>query len=927
MTNSSARRVYDTVLRLPLKVGNRTDGLQPLRDLDSVRSFLSGAGPTALFDLPWLPIYLAICFAFHPYIGLTALAGAVILGILTLMTELMTREPTRAATGFAMTRTSLAEAGRRNAEALRAMGMARPSAAQWSEANRKYMMSQQRASDVAGGFGSMSRVLRMMLQSCVLAVGAYLVINQQATAGIIIAGSILGARALAPVDLAIGNWKGFVAARQSWERLTRLLAMFPEQKMPMALQPPAKSLAVETVAAVPPGTERVVVQDVSFALQSGHGLGIIGPSGSGKSSLARLLIGVWEPARGRVRLDGASLDQWSPDALGPHIGYLPQDVELMAGTVAQNIARFASPLDAEAVIAAATAAGVHSLIVGLPEGYETPVGESGSGLSAGQAQRIALARALYGDPFLVVLDEPNSNLDAEGDEALSHAIMGVRARGGIVVVVAHRPSAIASVDQLLMMNQGRAQGFGPKEEILAKRHAAGRRRAAAPQGGARDRECQVMSVPAASPSRRAIRRHCLAGLVIVAILAGGVGGWASTMKLSGALIAPGQVVVDSNVKKVQHPTGGIVGELRARDGDRVKVGDVVVRLDDTVTRANLAIVNKGINELTARKARLESERDGAEKISFPADLLARTHDPDAVSAIDSERKLFELRRHARVGQKDQLRQRIGQFGEEVRGLKAQQNAKHKEIELIEREMVGVRDLWKQKLVSIARLTELERNAARLEGEGAQLIAQAAQVGGKISETELQIIQIDRDLSSEVAKEMREIDGKLGEFVERKVTAEDQLKRIDIRAPQDGTIFQSTVHTVGGVITAGDPIMMVVPDADNLTVEAKVNPQDIDQVKIGQTALLRLSAFNMQTTPEILGTVNRISADAANDQKTGVSYYIIRVAMPPEEVAKLGGVTVIPGMPVEAFVQTGERTMLSYFMKPFRDQMMRVFRGR
>ena len=463
-----SERVYDTVLRLPLKVGNRSDGLQPLRDLDSVRSFLSGAGPTALFDLPWLPIYLAICFAFHPYIGLTALAGAVILGVLTLMTELMTREPTRSATGFAMTRTSLAEAGRRNAEALRAMGMSRPSAAQWSEANRKYMISQQRASDVAGGFGSMSRVLRMMLQSCVLAVGAYLVINQQATAGIIIAGSILAARALAPVDLAIGNWKGFVAARQSWERLTRLLAMFPEQKMPMALQPPAKSLAVETVAAVPPGTERVVVQDVSFALQSGHGLGIIGPSGSGKSSLARLLIGVWEPARGRVRLDGASIDQWSPDALGPHIGYLPQDVELMAGTVAQNIARFASPLDADAVIAAATAAGVHSLIVGLPEGYETPVGESGSGLSAGQAQRIALARALYGDPFLVVLDEPNSNLDAEGDEALSHAIMGVRARGGIVVVVAHRPSAIASVDQLLMMNQGRAQGFGPKEEILAK---------------------------------------------------------------------------------------------------------------------------------------------------------------------------------------------------------------------------------------------------------------------------------------------------------------------------------------------------------------------------------------------------------------------------------------------------------------------------
>ena len=461
-------RVYETIVRLPLKVGNRSDGLQQLRDLDSVRSFLSGAGPTALFDLPWLPIYLAICFLFHPYIGLAALAGAIILGCLTLMTEMLTREPTKAATGFGNTRNALAEASRRNAEALRAMGMTPRIAVLWHDANRKYMDSQQRASDVAGGFGSASRALRMMLQSGVLAVGAYLVINQQATAGIIIAGSILSARALAPVDLAITNWRGFVAARQSWQRLTNLLLLLPAQTTPMALQPPAKSLTVENVTAAPPGSDRIAVADVSFALQAGHGLGIIGPSGSGKSSLARLLIGVWQPARGRVRLDGAALEQWPPETLGACVGYLPQDVELLAGTVAQNIARFASPLDPQTVSAAATAAGVHDLIVSLPDGYETQIGESGAALSAGQAQRIALARALYGNPFLVVLDEPNSNLDAEGDEALSRAITSVRARGGIVVVVAHRPSAIASVDQLLMMNQGRAQAFGPKEDVLAR---------------------------------------------------------------------------------------------------------------------------------------------------------------------------------------------------------------------------------------------------------------------------------------------------------------------------------------------------------------------------------------------------------------------------------------------------------------------------
>ncbi|MEA2980029.1 MAG: rane fusion protein type secretion system [Alphaproteobacteria bacterium] len=434
-----------------------------------------------------------------------------------------------------------------------------------------------------------------------------------------------------------------------------------------------------------------------------------------------------------------------------------------------------------------------------------------------------------------------------------------------------------------------------------------------------------MNAPSKSETNRSISRHTLAGLVIVIVLAGGVGGWAGTMTLSGALIAQGSVVVDSNVKKVQHPTGGIVGELRVHDGDRVKQGDIVVRLDDTVTRANLAIITKGLDELYARKARLESERDGTGTVKFPADLLARAKDPDVASILDGERKLFQLRSSARTGQKAQLRQRVEQLNEEVRGLRAQSVSKEKETKLIDREKDGVYDLWKQKLVPLTKLTELERAAVRLEGEAGQLIAQAAQAAGKISETELQIIQVDRDLSSEVAKETREIEGKIGEFVERKVTAEDQLRRVDIRAPQDGMVFQSNVHTVGGVITAGDAIMLIVPDADNLTVEAKVNPQDIDQVRPGQTALLRLSAFNQRTTPEIYGTVTRISADASTDQRTGQTYYTIRIAMPGDEVAKLGEVRMVPGMPVEAFVQTGDRTMISYFVKPLHDQLMRMFR--
>jgi HlyD family secretion protein len=429
----------------------------------------------------------------------------------------------------------------------------------------------------------------------------------------------------------------------------------------------------------------------------------------------------------------------------------------------------------------------------------------------------------------------------------------------------------------------------------------------------------------ASPTRHSMRRHLVAAIVVVLVLVVGVGGWAATAVISGAVVASGSLVVDSNVKKVQHPTGGIVGELRVRDGDRVHAGDVVVRLDETVPRANLAIVTKGLGEMMARKARLESERDGLDTITFSAQVLADAADPDRAAAMDSERKLFNLRKTARNGQKAQLKERIAQLGEEIAGLTAQQNSKAKEVALIERELAGVRELWRQNLVQLTRLTALEREAARLDGERGQLIAAAAQAKGKIAETALQILQIDQDIASDVAKELREVDGKIGEFVERKVAAEDQLKRTDIRAPQDGTVFQLAVHTVGGVITAGDPIMLIVPDADNLSVEVKVNPQDIDQLQLNQKAILRFSAFNIRTTPEIEGAVTRISADTSTDQRTGQSYYTARIAMPAEQIERLGEVKLLPGMPVEAFIQTRDRTMLSYLIKPLHDQFVRAFR--
>ena len=427
--------------------------------------------------------------------------------------------------------------------------------------------------------------------------------------------------------------------------------------------------------------------------------------------------------------------------------------------------------------------------------------------------------------------------------------------------------------------------------------------------------------------RRSIRHHLLGGTVIAILLVGGVGGWAATTELSGAVIAPASVVVDTNVKKIQHPTGGVVGELFVRDGQRVSAGSIVLRLDDTVTRANLAIVLKGLDEMTARRARLIAERDRAEEIAFPAEFFARAKDPDVAAIIDGERKLFESRRSVRLGQKSQLKERAAQLGEEIHGHLALQKAKSEEIDLIRRELEGVRELWSKALVQINRLIALEREAARLTGERAQSIFAIAQSRGKISEIELQILQIDQELSSEEAKELRELDGRFGEFIERKVAAEDQLKRVDIRAPQDGVVHQLAVHTFGEVVTSGNPVMLIVPDADALSVEARVSPQDIDQLHLGQAAGLRFSGLNQRTTPEINGVVARISADVSQDQRSGQSYYTVRINIDATETARLANVKLLPGMPVETFMRTHDRTVLSYLTKPLHDQISRSFRAR
>lgn len=443
-----------------------TEALERGRDVDTVRGFLGSQGPAALFDLPWIPLYLAFVYFLHPWLGALTLAGAVVLTLLTIVSEVLARGLSSSARQAGISRNTIAETHARNAEVVRAMGFSSRAVARFDQSNREHLALQTRANDLGGTFGAVARVLRMILQSAILGLGAFLTIKGELSAGAIIAASVASARALAPVDQAIGNWKSFVAARLAFGRLRDTVVALSKAIEPMELPAPRQYLKIDRITVAAPGSGQVLLSEVGFDVAAGKALGIIGPSGGGKTTLVRAITGIWPCLRGSIRLDGAHLDQWPEEAIGRHLGYLPQEVSLLDASIGENIARLAVNADPAAIVAAATAAGIHDMIVKLPDGYQTQLGPQGTALSAGQRQRIGLARALYGNPFLVVMDEPNSNLDSEGEAALTKAIEGVKARGGIAIIVAHRPSALVAVDFVGVVQNGKLAGFGPKEAIL-----------------------------------------------------------------------------------------------------------------------------------------------------------------------------------------------------------------------------------------------------------------------------------------------------------------------------------------------------------------------------------------------------------------------------------------------------------------------------
>src|ERR1700731_556442 len=479
--------IHTALATLPLRGVRPMLMQQPLRDLDTVRAFMSSMGPTAFLDMPWIPLFLIGLFLFHPVIGLTAVIGTIAIVAMTLLTDRMSRGAAKAASDTSAQRQVLADATQRNAEVIRALGMTERFSARWSQVNERYLRENIRSTDVYANFGSGAKVLRYVLQSGMLGIGAYLVVADKASGGIMIASSIIMGRALAPIEVALGTWKQLVAARQGIKRLRDICKATAKPAVPpVALPRPCRELSVQALSVTAPRTEKPIVSDISFSLKAGTGLALLGASASGKTSLSKALVGIWPAQQGVVRLDGAALDQWRNEDLGRYVGYLPQEVGLFDGTVAENICRFDEQATSDAILRAAQIAGVHEIILRLPDGYATRVGEGGMALSAGQRQRVGLARAIFGDPFLVVLDEPNANLDAEGEAALTRAIQILRYNKCIVIVISHRPSALAALKMAMILYEGKAIAFGPSEEIFARVRtatvptAAARQTAAAP---------------------------------------------------------------------------------------------------------------------------------------------------------------------------------------------------------------------------------------------------------------------------------------------------------------------------------------------------------------------------------------------------------------------------------------------------------------
>ncbi len=853
----------DEVFRASVRAARERDAgrrrLHALRDLEYLQQLFSGTALMAVLDLPWSPLFFLTIFLFHWQLGVLAAAGAAVLVVLAAVNGARSRKPSQAARARATEAEGFERTVRSGAEAAEALGMMTAAAGRWRARRSPALAAQIAAADITGAYASATRAIRFLLQSAILAWGAWLAIGQAITPGMIIAASIMAGRALAPIDQAIGQWRSYARGRLAWWNLSALFDDRGSTPAPTALPPLDGHVKARGLAVAPPGADAPILRGLAFSVAPGQALGAIGPTGSGKSALARPLVGLWPPARGSLTLDGAALDQWLPEALDAQIGYLPQDVSLFDATVAENIARLQTSYDDAAVVAAAKRARAHELILALPSGYDTMVGPSGAALSGGQRQRIGLARAVFGDPALVVLDEPNAHLDADGEKAVIDVIGGLKAAHRSVVVMAQWP---------------------------ARRFSA----------------------------------------VAAMALVGGVGGWAALAELAGAVIAPGEVRAASNRQVVQHCFGGTVAAILARDGDVVAADQVLLRLNDTRLTAERAILQRRLDESRARRARLSAGRDGETAISFDRDLLTRAErDAELADMLSGQARFFAARADAHLEARAQLANRISQIEDEIAGFENQIAAANPQRAIVLPEIEALRGLYEQGLARRTTLAELRLEAARIDRDLALFGSEIAGARSRIGENEIALSRLDAERREEVIAELRELDVEVLDIQDELSKVDDELSGIEIAAPVAGIVHDSTVHTRGAVIRPADPILAVVPSAERLIVEARVAPESIDRVRRGQEAMVRFSAFNARTTPELAGAVERVSADRTIDEATGQPWFTVEIAVSARELERLDGRALIPGMPAEVFVRTAGRTPLSYLVKPLTDHMRRALR--
>ncbi len=897
---------------------------QAMRDLDTLRQTITGSAIGVMFDLPWIPIFMIVLFMIDPIIGLVTLAGGFLLLGLAILQDKGSRGPLKAANDAALQSYAFTEAALRNGEVVRALGMLSALGAQWTRFRETTMERSAAASERSSIYGGAIRLVRMTMQIIIVGLGAWLIIKGKIGPGVLFANMILGSRALAPIERVVGSWAGLIAGQQAYDRVSKLLDSYEPAPPSIQLPRPNGLLSVEAVSFAPRGAEALVLNGISFQLPAGETLGVVGPSGAGKSTLTRLLVGVWKPNGGSVRLDGADVFQWERESFGRYVGYLPQDIELFSGTVRGNICRFRADATDEAVVKAAQLAGAHEMILRLPQGYETQLTEQGGMLSAGQRQRVGLARALFGEPAYIVLDEPNAALDAEGEAALMRTLEILRRRNAPSSSSPTRPISSAPRTRCWCCAAAGWRCTGRATRSWRGWSSPPPRSFRKPRP--RDEQHPPWPDPGGLPSPRRARRRGHARSAPADERPDrrgpdhrpGVRG--RVLRLGGPVLGGGRRARarpgggGDNRKSVEQLDGGVVRKINVREGDKVVKGQVLFLMDDTQARAQVDVLSNEYDGLLAQKARLDAELADAPEVTFPPELLARRSDPRVDSLIKGQETLFRANRGVYDSQVGVLNQRLQQSKSRTQGLQAQVNAVDQENKLVADELQGVQTLYDRGFAPKSRLLALQRSQADLEGTRGAHVADIAASGQAAGETQMQLAQVRQQRATQSADILRQVEVQIADALPKLRAAQAVLDRTVVRSPADGYVLGLTQFTEGGVAKPGERLADIVPQNTPLQARVMIKPDAIHDVHVGMNAQVKLTGFP-RSTPPFNAKVVTVSADRVTDEK-GNSFFTAELVVDPAELKKAPTVKLSPGMPLQAIIVTKNRSVLEYLVDPF-----------